>query len=71
MSLGYLVLIAGMVGNHALEGLFSRRRYMWTVIAFYAWFCLFVRVVFQLPLFKVDIALPPNRSAPSVVDIPW
>ncbi len=38
-----------MVQAHAQEGLLTARRFMWTPIAAYAWLCLVLRTLFQLP----------------------
>ena len=54
LSLGYLLLIAAMVQNHAQEGLLTSRRFMWTPIAAYAWLCLTLRILFQLPAWRPD-----------------
>lgn len=48
-SLGYLLLVALMVQTHAQEGLLTARRYMWTLLAAYAWFCLMLRIMYQIP----------------------
>jgi hypothetical protein len=51
VSLGYLILVAAIVGNHPQEGLFSKRRGIWSVIGIYAASSLFIRIVYQLPVF--------------------
>lgn len=38
-----------MIQTHAQEGLLTARRFMWTPIAAYAWLCLVLRLLFQLP----------------------
>ena len=48
-SLGYLLLVALMVRTHAQEGLLTARRFMWTPLAVYAWFCLTLRIIYQIP----------------------
>lgn len=48
-SLGYLLLVALMVQTHAQEGLLTVRRYMWTLLAAYAWLCLTLRIMYQIP----------------------
>ena len=48
-SLGYLLLVALMVQTHAQEGLLTARRFMWTRLAVYAWFCLTLRIMYQIP----------------------
>lgn len=51
VSLGYLLLVAAIVGNHPQQGLFTKRRWMWAVIAAYAAISLSMRVIYQLPAF--------------------
>jgi len=48
-SLGYLLIVALMVQSHAQEGLLTARRFLWKPLAIYAWSCLTLRIIFQIP----------------------